>query len=79
MSAFQSGTHEPLLKADGIDLASCDYVALLALVRRRFAALSDEDLAALSGGEIKVTAAIVGAGLATTAAVAVGVGVVVGT
>jgi hypothetical protein len=65
------------LESNGIMLdKGCDKLEILTAIRDAYAALSDEQLAEIVGGEVKVTAAIIAAGAATVAVVGAGVGVV---
>jgi hypothetical protein len=69
-------SHQSLLTQAGVDFDQCDKVQLLAVIRDRVAALTDEDLATIAGGE-KLVAKVVAAATVPVAA-GVAAGVVVG-
>jgi hypothetical protein len=75
--ALRGGTLNEHLENLNLSIADCDGTEIIKMLRRRFAAVSDEDLALIAGGEIKVTAAVVGvstAAVASLAAAAIGIG-----
>jgi len=62
------------LQRQGVDIENCDRAQVLGVVRDFFANLSDEDLAAASGGEVFKAAAVAAAAVGAVASVGVGVG-----
>jgi hypothetical protein len=72
--------HRELLAEAGVDLDQCNKVQLLAVIRQRWAALSDDDLAMIVGGEKLVGKIVAAATIPVVAGVVAGgvVGVAAG-
>lgn len=75
LQALQQGTIVEHLRSHGIELSACDSTQLTQMIRRRISTVTDDELELVAGGEIKVTAAIVGAGVSAVAVVAGGIAV----
>lgn len=75
LQALQQGQIVDHLRSHGIEISACDSTQLIQMIRRRMLTVTDDDLALVAGGEIKVTAAIVGAGASAVAVVAGGIAV----
>lgn len=76
--ALREGALNDYLNNRNLSIAECDATEIVKMLRRCFAEVSDEDLALIAGGELKVAAALIGAGTAAAAglaAAAIGIGV----
>ena len=66
-------SHQSLLTQAGVDFDQCDKIQLLAVIRDRVAALTDEDLATIAGGEKFVGKVVAAVTVPVVAGVAAGV------